>query len=111
MPVRLLRPYGGFASGAIVTFEASTEVTLIAQRIAEVTSVGAVNPTPDMPVTGAITAGLYGPAVLTNIPIGDSALTGFETNGVAQTAFNTNNQTSTCGRDWRQELPEPQNGE
>lgn len=90
MPVRLLRPYGGFASGAIVTFEASTEVTLIAQQIAEVTSVGAVNPTPNLPVTGAITAGLYGPAVLTNIPIGDNVLTGFETNGVAQTAFNTN---------------------
>ncbi len=90
MSIILSRAYGGFASGAIVTFDASTEATLVAQGLGLYSSVGSVNPSPALPVVGAITAGLYGPSVVTNIPVGGTAMTGYETNGVAQTAWNTN---------------------
>jgi hypothetical protein len=92
MAVTLLRAYSGFGSGALVTFDAATEAGLVAQGFAVYTSVPATNPTP-APVstpTGAITAGQFGPAVITNVPIGGSALTGFESNGIAQTAFAIN---------------------
>jgi hypothetical protein len=92
MAVTLLRAYSGFASGALVTFDAATEAGLVAQNLAVYTSVPAINPAPapGATPTAAITAGQFGPAVVTNIPIGGSALTGFETNGVAQTAFAIN---------------------
>lgn len=93
MSVILNRAYSGFPSGALATFDQATEAGLVAQGLAAYTSVGAVNPTPPPGLTpgAAISpAGLYGPAVITNIPIGGSALTGFETNGVVQTAFAIN---------------------
>ena len=92
MAVTLSRTYAGFASGATATFDAATEAAIVAQGLGLYTATGGVNPAvgPSTTPSGAITAGLYGPAVVTNIPIGDVALTGFETNGVAQTAWATN---------------------
>jgi hypothetical protein len=97
MSVSLLRAYAGFASGALVTTDAATEAALVAQGLATYTSVPAINPPPapggtwvNQTAAGPITAGTYGPAVVTNIPIGASALTGYETNGVAQVAFEIN---------------------
>jgi hypothetical protein len=92
MSVTLLRAYGSFASGALATFDQSTEAALVAQGLAIYTSAAAINPTPppNLTPTSAIVAGTYGPAVVTNIPIGSAALTGYETNGVAQTAFEIN---------------------
>jgi len=92
MSVILTRAYAGFASGALLTTDAATEAALVAQGLAAYTSAGAINPTPPPGLTpsSAITAGTYGPAVVTNIPIGNVALTGFETNGVAQVAFEIN---------------------
>ena len=92
MSVTLSRAYGGFASGAIVTLPVDTEAALVAQGLAVYATVAGVNPAlpPTTSPTGAITAGYYGPAVVTSIPIGNVALTGLETNGVAQTAWSTN---------------------
>lgn len=91
MSVTFLRPYQGFASGATATLPVSTEASLVSQGIALYATASGVNPDAGPPpVSGAITAGYYGPAVVTNIPIGNVALTGLETNGVAQTAWNTN---------------------
>lgn len=92
MAVTLLRPYSNFASGALVVFDAATEAALVAQGLATYTSTAAINPAvgPSTTPVGPITAGFYGPAVVSNIPIGGAALTGFETNGVAQTAFEIN---------------------
>lgn len=89
MSVVLTQSYGGFASGAIVSLDSSTEAALIAQGRAVISATGATPPNHATPVTGSFTAGTYCPAVIPNIPLGTSALTGFETNGVAQTAFNT----------------------
>lgn len=96
MSVTLSRAYGGFASGAVVGLDSATESSLIAQNLAVITGTGATPPSPPVQQTfavpapvGAFTAGTYCPAVVTNIPIGSAALTGYETNGVAQTAFNT----------------------
>ena len=92
MAVTLLRPYSGFASGALVVFDQATEAGLVAQSLAVYTSIPAINPAPPPGLTpaNAITAGSFGPAVISNIPMGAAALTGFETNGVAQTAFAIN---------------------
>lgn len=92
MSVTLLRAYAGFASGALVTTDAATEAALVAQSLATYTSTSATNPTPPPNLTpsATITAGTYGPAVISNIPMGAAALTGFETNGVAQVAFEIN---------------------
>jgi len=90
MSVTLLRAYGGFVAGAVVSLDAATEAALITQNIATITATGATPPTPATPVTGAFTAGTYCPAVIANIPLGSAALTTYETAGVAQTAFNTN---------------------
>ena len=98
MAVTLNRPYAGFASGALVTLDAATEAGLVAQSLASYTSVPAINPAVspgtaqwlNQSATGAITAGSFGPAVISNIPMGNAALTGYETNGVAQTAFAIN---------------------
>lgn len=97
MSVTLLRAYSGFISGAIVQLDAATESALVAQGLAVYTGTGSTPPNPPLQPTfdqqapaGAFTAGAYCPAVVTNIPIGSAALTGFETNGVAQTAFKTN---------------------
>lgn len=92
MSITLLRPYAGFATGALITTDQATEASLVAQGLATYTSAAAINP-PNAPATtpsAALTAGFYGPAVLANIPIGSAALTGYETNGVAQTAFQIN---------------------
>jgi len=89
MSVTLSRAYGGFVSGAVVTFDVPTEASLVSQGLAVYSTVLGVNPNPATPLTGAITAGLYGPYTITNIPMGSAVMTGYETNGVAQTAFNT----------------------
>ncbi len=92
MAVTLYRAYGGFVAGATATFDAATEAAIVAQGLGAYTATAGTNPTPPPSLTpsSAITAGTYGPAVVTNIPIGNVALTGFETNGVAQTAFEIN---------------------
>jgi hypothetical protein len=62
------------------------------------TSVPAINPAVapgtaqwlNQAAQAAISGGTFGPAVISNIPMGAAALTGFETNGVAQTAFAIN---------------------
>lgn len=92
MSVTLSRPYGSFSAGAIVTFDAATEASLVAQGLANYTMATAINPAPGPTTTpsGPITAGFYGPAVVSNIPMGAAALTTYETNGVAQTAFAIN---------------------
>lgn len=101
MSVTLLRAYGAFASGAVVTLPDSTESALIAQGLATAsitTSVPSISGSPDQFVTAygnvasAPQAGQQtptypqGPTILPNIPLGSAALTGYETNGVAQTA-------------------------
>lgn len=91
MSVNLLRPYAGWPVNSNVTFDAVTEAAMVAQGLAtyDTTVSGSLSNIPP-PMSGAITAGTYGPAVVTNIPIGNVALTGFETNGVAQTGFQIN---------------------
>ena len=91
MSVNLLRPYAGWPANSAVTFDSVTEAALVAQGLAtyDTTVSGALNNVPP-PMSGAITAGTYGPAVVTNIPMGAAALTGYETAGVAQTAFAIN---------------------
>jgi hypothetical protein len=98
MSVTLLRPYSGYGTGALLTTDAATEAALVAQGLATYTSALAINPA-SAPGVGTwvnqtpvapITAGTFGPAVITNIPMGAAALTSFETNGVAQTAFAIN---------------------
>lgn len=99
--VKLLRAYGGYASGAYVTFQDDTETALIAQGLAiasTTTAVPAVSGGPDQvatmggnkaPIlqTGQGTPAYYqGPLLLPCIPLGSAALTGYETNGVAHTA-------------------------
>lgn len=90
MPITLNRAYAGFASGQNATFDTVTEAALVAQGLAVYDSLASANPTVVPPVTGTITAGTYGPAVVTNIAMGSAALTGFETAGVAQTGFQIN---------------------
>ena len=90
MSVTLLRAYAGFASGAIATLDTATEAALVAQGFATYTGTGATSPVPATPVSAAFTAGTYCPAVVSNIPMGNAALTGYETNGVAQTAYHIN---------------------
>ena len=90
MAVTLIKPYQGFVAGATLTFPVELEAQLVAQSYAAYASVGGVNPTVVPPLTGAITAGTYGPAVVTSIPIGNVALSGLDSNGTALgTAFNT----------------------
>ena len=101
MSVTLLKNYGSFLSGAVVTLPDSTEAALITQGYATAftTSVEpAVLGGPDQPVTigGNVAFGLQSgqstPAymqcapIITTIPLGSAALTGYETAGVAQTA-------------------------
>ena len=97
MSVTLLRAYSNFVSGAVIELDAATESALVAQGIATYTGTGSTPPSPAIQPTfaigslnGSLTAGTYCPAVVTNIPMGGTALTGYETNGVAQTAYNTN---------------------
>lgn len=87
MAVILNRAYGGFAAGASATFDASTEAALVQQSLAAYTT--ALTIQPDLPplTTGQpsapFTAGTYGPSVVTNIPIGNVALTGLGGTGTA----------------------------
>lgn len=90
MAVTLLRAYGGFASGAVVTFPDATEQSLIAQGLATsslITSVPSLLGGPDqfvnqngnvafVPQSGQGTpAAIQGPSILPNIPLGTAALT------------------------------------
>jgi len=90
MAVTLLRAYGGFAAGAIVTFPDATEQSLIAQGLATaslVTSVPSLVGGPDQFINqngniALITQGgqgtpvaLQGPSILPNMPLGTAALT------------------------------------
>jgi hypothetical protein len=90
MSVTLLRAYGGFASGAVVTFPDTTEATLIAQGFATasvVSTMPAVLGGPDQYVTmfgnvadinqgGLVTpAFAQGPSILPNLSLGTAALT------------------------------------
>lgn len=105
MSVTLLRPYGTFASGAIVTLPDSTEQALIAQGFATAaftTSMPTIYGGPDQFVTqggniaSANTAGMttptyyQGPLILPVINLGSAALTGYETNGTAPVAGSIN---------------------
>lgn len=90
MAVTLRRAYGGFASGAVVTFPDATEQSLIAQGLATaslITSVPSLFGGPDqfinqngnvafVPQSGQSTpAVIQGPSILPNIPLGTAALT------------------------------------
>jgi len=103
--VKLLKAYGGYATGAYVTFPDSTETALIAQGLAiasTTTSMPSVTGGPDQFVTmggniasapqgGQGTPAYYqGPLTLPVISMGGVALTAFETNGVAPVAGSMN---------------------
>lgn len=90
MSVTLLRAYGGYVSGAVVTFPDTTESALIAQGIAAaslVTSMPSIAGAPDAFVTQGGNIALaaqsgqstptfpQGPAILPNMPLGTAALT------------------------------------
>lgn len=90
MAVTLLRAYGGFAVGAIVTFPDATEQSLIAQGLATaslVTSVPSLVGGPDQFINqngniALVTQGgqgtpvaIQGPSILPNISLGAAALT------------------------------------
>lgn len=105
MSVTLLRAYGGFTSGSIVTLPDSTESSLIAQGLATAAAPTSVEgaglaPIQFVTVNGNIypvaNAGqgtptnLQGKSIITTIALGSAALTGYETAGVAQVAGTTN---------------------
>ncbi len=90
MAVTLLRAYGGFAAGAIVTFPDATEQSLIAQGLAVASLVTIVpsligGPNQYIAQNGNIAfipqggqgvpAQVQGPSILPNIPLGVAALT------------------------------------
>jgi hypothetical protein len=91
MSVTLLRAYGGFASGAVVTLPDSTEQSLIVQGLATASTTSAMSAIyggPDQfltvggnvspaPNAGVSTPTYYqGPLNLPNVPLGGVALTG-----------------------------------
>lgn len=97
MSVTLLRPYGGYATGAVVTLPDSTESSLIAQGLATAsltTSMPSVLGGPDAYVTQggniafAAQAGqstptyMQGPAILPCVSLGGAALTAVGTSSV-----------------------------
>lgn len=106
MAVTLLRPYGGFTTGAVVIFPDSTETALIAQGIAtaanatSMPSIYGVNQflaqggnqvwASDDGIGAYSTTNLQGPTTHPCIPMGGVALTAFETNGVAPVAGTIN---------------------
>lgn len=91
MSVTLLRPYAGFASGAVVRFTDDTESALIAQGLA--TTIGVVDTIVPQSLTGlqlvseggnifcinaqgqGTPATPQGPTILPNMPLGTAALT------------------------------------
>ena len=90
MAVTLLRAYGGFAAGAVVTFPDATEQSLIAQGLAVaslITIVPSLVGGPNqyvsqngniafVPQAGqGVPAQVQGPSILPNIPLGVGALT------------------------------------
>ena len=90
MAVTLLRAYGGFAAGAVVTFPDATEQSLIAQGLAVaslITIVPSLVGGPNqyvsqngniafVPQAGqGVPAQVQGPSILPNIPLGVAALT------------------------------------
>lgn len=105
MAVTLLRAYGTYPVGAVVTLPDRTETALIAQGLATAaytTSIPTVFGGPDQFVTqggnisdvnmaGQTTPTFYqGPLNWPCISLGSAALTSYETNGVAQTAGTMN---------------------
>jgi hypothetical protein len=105
MSVTLIRNYGNFLSGAVVTLPDATEAALIAQGFATAGPTTAMSAYPggfqqvvsqggnvaDALVTGE---GSFtydqGPRFLPCFPMGSAALTGYETNGVAPVAGTLN---------------------
>ena len=105
MSVTLSRPYNGFASGAVVTFDAATETALIAQGLAVaagttagVSTVGAPGHYATqggnvafIPQSGVSTPAFnQGPLRLPCISLGSLALSSYETNGTAPVAGSIN---------------------
>jgi len=108
MSVTLLRPYGGYPTGTVVTFPASTETALVAQKLATAalpSNIQNITGSPDalgtfagnnvdVPQAGAggiaISTYYQGPTTLPVIPMGSAALTTYETNGVATVAGSIN---------------------
>lgn len=103
MSVTLLRPYLGFATGAVVTFQDDVELAMIAQGLATAAAVTdmsntvagqmqSMNQGGNLAVIPQGSAGyttptyFQGPPRLPVIPLGSAALTGYETAGVVQTA-------------------------
>lgn len=95
MTVTLLRAYGGFASGAVVTLPDSTESSLIAQGLATASTASAMTAIDNLGQnvtiggnTAMVTGTGYGtptivqgPAITPNTPLGAAALTTYDTNG------------------------------
>lgn len=107
MSVTLLRPYQGFASGAVVTFPDDVELALIAQGLAvaagtttmskniagtnqNITQGGNVAASPQGSQGVGTPTYYQGPLILPVISLGSAALTGYETNGVVQVAGTMN---------------------
>ena len=101
MSVTLLRAYGGFANGAVVTLADDTESALITQGLATAGPTTAVTKMPGgtiqrvtvggnlaLPPQGeqgySVPASAQGPLIWPNIALGSAALTGYETNGATQ---------------------------
>jgi hypothetical protein len=105
MSVTLLRPYQGFASGAVVTLPNDTEAALIAQGLATAKDTDSIT---DMPPGSLQVQTLGGnasvqsaqgfgtpsivqaPSKLPNTPLGAIALTGYNTNGTVHVAGTMN---------------------
>lgn len=104
MSVTLLRPYQGYASGAVVFLPDSTEQALIAQGLATARDTSAMTPksgevtfvTQGGNLSAEPTAGYgadtyyQGPLTWPAIAMGGTATTAFETNGVAPVAGSIN---------------------
>lgn len=96
MSVTLLRPYQGFATGAVVTLPNDTESALIAQGLATLKDADSLTSLPGgalqlqtlggnvsvQTTQGFSTPGtVQAPSILPNVPLGGTALTAFDTNG------------------------------
>jgi hypothetical protein len=89
MTVLLSRPYAGFASGATISTDPATEAALVAQGLAVYTSATAISPAAAPGVSAwlnqfasAPILGTYGPSILPNMPLGNTALTAAGTSSV-----------------------------
>lgn len=105
MSVTLLRAYGNYTSGSVVTLDSETESALVTQGFATAITTGGATAVsrygdPDMAVTQGgnvsiqLQSGIATPTydqgprrlVAGGMTLGSAALTGYETSGVAQTA-------------------------